>query len=57
MVEIRESATADDRRILARRHLGDGGDDDYVRTSAGLTASMAVIRIRPERWPTEIQSE
>lgn len=56
VVEIREAATTEDRRTLARRYLGVDGGDEYVRASAELTASMAVVRIRPERWLSEIQS-
>ncbi|WP_344664097.1 pyridoxamine 5'-phosphate oxidase family protein [Catenulispora yoronensis] len=56
VVEIREPATSDDRRTLARRYLGPDGGDEYVRTSEDVTASMAVVRIRPERWLSEIQS-
>jgi nitroimidazol reductase NimA-like FMN-containing flavoprotein (pyridoxamine 5'-phosphate oxidase superfamily) len=57
VVEIREPATADDRRALARRYLGPDGGDEFVRTSAEVTASMAVVRIRPERWLSETPSE
>lgn len=56
VVEIREPATTDDRRTLARRYLGAEGGDEYVRDSAEVTASMAVVRIRPERWLSENQA-
>ena len=56
VVEIRSPATVDDRRALARRYLGPDGGDEYVRSSAEVTASMAVVRIRPERWLSETTS-
>lgn len=56
VVEIREPATADDRRALARRYLGPDGGDEFVRSSAEATAAMAVVRIRPERWLSETAS-
>lgn len=37
--------------------VGPEGGDEYVRGSAEATASMAVLRIRPERWLSETPSE
>ncbi|MDP9868033.1 MULTISPECIES: pyridoxamine 5'-phosphate oxidase family protein [Streptosporangium] len=53
---IAESVTADERRALARRYLGDEEGDRYVGSSAGATARMISIRMRPERWLSDDQS-
>lgn len=56
VTEVQETVTAAERRALARRYLGTEGGDRYVESSAGDTAKMIMIRVRPERWLSQDQS-
>jgi PPOX class probable F420-dependent enzyme len=49
---IEPGADPEQRRAIARRYLGDELGDAYVEATAGETAGMVTVRLRPERWLT-----
>ncbi|HEY7198737.1 MAG TPA: pyridoxamine 5'-phosphate oxidase family protein [Candidatus Dormibacteraeota bacterium] len=41
---------AEERRLIARRYLGEEGGDAWCEATAADAANEVVVRIRPERW-------
>ena len=39
-----------ERRLMARRYLGDEGGDAYVASTASERTTSVTVRMRPERW-------
>jgi nitroimidazol reductase NimA-like FMN-containing flavoprotein (pyridoxamine 5'-phosphate oxidase superfamily) len=56
VVQVQETVTEEERRVLARRYLGAVGGDDFVAQRRDATAEMIIIRIRPETWLSQDQS-
>jgi nitroimidazol reductase NimA-like FMN-containing flavoprotein (pyridoxamine 5'-phosphate oxidase superfamily) len=56
VVEICETVTQEQRRILARRYLGPAAGDRFVSDSLDVTPEMIYVWIGPESWLSQDQS-
>ena len=52
VVSIEEPVRQEDRRTMAERYLGAEDGARYLESTRDVQDSMAMVRVRPERWYT-----